>query len=348
MHLPITLMISEGQGTLLFGDATPSQIKSKGRYFNRGDIRTVDNLIRNLRVNYFRGATGRGSSTVTVSLTGEFGNDSDSMEHTIYITAQEFMPLMNQDTIVNGELQGTYVAVFSGMRFTLERYRAELFEKANQKDEQKEIKKEQRRQERKERRERNKELLERIEIGDTIEFNGNKLIYLGEQYVSYRRANAEDLHNYTTKKAHIAFGRRRRYTSQSEVLYELVTLDLGSLELTETKEPLYFKLKDGRSVRSKEALKELVDENIMNTMHDRQGSRSRTMVKALTYHHIGTRLALTSLKETKEESVIAAKEYINGGWDRSLSVNRGYLWYRLTTVSTINNPNTKAYQPDEF
>lgn len=332
MKLPVTLIVSTESNHLLFGDATPSQIKSKGKYFNRGELTEIDNLIRELTYSHMVGASGRGSTSITVYLDAKIGNDSHYIEQQIVVDGKEFTRMLKQGSLNQGVFEQTYVAVFSGMTYQLEPYRETLFEQADASDQQKEAAKEQRKQERKERRERNRDVLEQVGIGGTVTFNGNHFVYLGEQFISYRRTNSEDVYDFVTQKVHAAVGYRTRGRNRGH--YEFVTLDINSLELDTSDEThtINFTVSE---------LYTKIDQSLMQVLQDlNQRKENHWTATYKVAEHMSSLIAMDSLAGTKEESVELAKNKLQMNTQR---INIERVWNNMKKPEMLKRQNTNTF-----
>ena len=203
MNIPAQLIVSSTSYHLIFSDATPSQLKSKGEGFNRGELQVVDNIIQDLTLKHMSGASGRGSTTVRVELGCVIGREPNQVEKTLLITSEELLNLMRGTTVKGMVFGGQYVAVFNRLSFTLEPYTSELFNKEEELLDKKERERLDKLQQRKQIREANQDVLSQVNRGDILDIGGKEVIYVGYGYYTYLNNTQGGEARYISQKSHI-------------------------------------------------------------------------------------------------------------------------------------------------
>lgn len=203
MKIPAQLLVSSKTSHLIFSDATPSQIKSKGKDFNRGELHVVDNIIQELTLKHMSGASGRGSTTVWAEIGCVIGREPNQVEKTLSITSDELLKLMSGTTVKGMVFGGQYVAVFNGLSFTLEPYTPELFNKEEELQDKKERERLDKLQQRKQIREANQDVLSQATRGDILDIRGKEVVYVGYGYFTYLNNTQGGVASYISQKSHI-------------------------------------------------------------------------------------------------------------------------------------------------
>lgn len=232
MNIPQQLKVSDQSNHIIFSDATPSQLKSKGESFNRGAITTVDNLLTNLTIQSVQGATGRGSSSVTFYIDCLIGRASNQVKHVLAISSDDMLDLLSNSSVHNKVLEGEYILVFNKLTFTVKPYTDELLKKTSQKQQLKEQAKSQDLLERKQLRVTNQELINRTVIGDIISVNGTEVAYAGYGYFTYLQTIKNKEPRYITKKSHAVIFRYKIYDTIGTLRVALIDLANVTLGLT--------------------------------------------------------------------------------------------------------------------
>lgn len=228
MKIPEQLLVSSTSNHLIFSDATPSQLKSKGDRFNRGELRVVDNIIQGLTLKHMSGASGRGSTTVGVEIGCVIGREPNQVEKTLLITSDELLKIMRGTTVKGLVFDGQYVAVFNRLTFTLEPYTPELFNKEEELLDKKERERLDKLEQRKQIRESNKDVLSQVTRGDILAIRDKEVVYVGHGYFTYLNNTQDGVAKYISQKSHIVLigGAHNRL--------QVAKLDISSVEVKPT------------------------------------------------------------------------------------------------------------------
>lgn len=230
MKIPEQLLVSRNSSHLIFSDATPSQIKSKGKGFNSGELLVVDNIIQELTLKHMSGASGRGSTTVWVEVECVIGREPNQVEKTLSITSDELLKLMRGTTVNEMVFGGQYVAVFNQLSFTLEPYTHELFNKEEELQDSKERERLDKLKKRKKIRESNKDVLSQVTRGDILGIGGKEVVYVGYGYFTYLNNTQGGVARYISQKSHIVL------IGGSHNRLKVARLDISSVEVKPTYE----------------------------------------------------------------------------------------------------------------
>lgn len=203
MKIPTQLLVSRHSSKIIFSDATPSQIKSKGKGFDPDELRLVDNIFSKLIIKHISGASGRGSTTVTFEVDCVVGNEPNQVEMTLLLTSGEMMDIMRGTNVKGLVVEGQYVAVFSGLSSKLEPYTPELFNKEKKLLDKKERERLDKLQQRKQIREANKNVLSHVTRGDILDIRGKEVVYVGYGYFTYLNNTQGGEARYISQKSHI-------------------------------------------------------------------------------------------------------------------------------------------------
>lgn len=294
MKIPAQLLVSSKTSHLIFSDATPSQIKSKGKDFNSGELRVVDNIIQELTLKHMSGASGRGSTTVWAEIGCVIGREPNQVEKTLSITSDELLKLMRDTTVKGMVFGGQYVAVFNGLSFTLEPYTPELFNKEEELQDKKERERLDKLQKRKQIRESNQDVLSQVTRGDILDIRGKEVVYVGYGYFTYlNNTQGGVARYYVSQKSHIVLigGNHNRL--------KVARLDISGVEIKPTygSYPIDQALEDNR-----EFIKECSrGASYLSWVESHQRVQKLTM--ALTLE-----ATLSSYSQSKEGSLRAYKE----------------------------------------
>ena len=242
MKIPAQLLVSSKTSHLIFSDATPSQIKSKGKDFNRGELRVVDNIIQELTLKHMSGASGRGSTTVWAEIGCVIGREPNQVEKTLSITSDELLKLMRGTTVKGMVFGGQYVAVFNKLSFTLEPYTPELFNKEEELQDSKERERLEKLQLRKQIREANKDVLSQVTRGDILDIGGKEVVYVGYGYFTYLNNTQDGVARYISQKSHIVL------VGGSHNRLKVARVDISGVEIkpTDGRYPIDQALEDNR------------------------------------------------------------------------------------------------------
>lgn len=242
MKIPAQLLVSSKTSHLIFSDATPSQIKSKGKDFNSGGLRVVDNIIQELTLKHMSGASGRGSTTVWAEIGCVIGREPNQVEKTLSITSDELLKLMRGTTVNEMVFGGQYVAVFNRLSFTLEPYTPELFNKEEELLDSKERERLDKLQQRKQIREANQDVLSQVTRGDILDIGGKEVVYVGYGYFTYLNNTQGGVARYISQKTHIVLigGKHNRL--------QVARVDISGVEIkpTDGRYPIDQALEDNR------------------------------------------------------------------------------------------------------
>lgn len=294
MKIPAQLLVSSKTSHLIFSDATPSQIKSKGKDFNSGELRVVDNIIQELTLKHMSGASGRGSTTVWAEIGCVIGREPNQVEKTLSITSDELLKLMSGTTVKGMVFGGQYVAVFNGLSFILEPYTPELFNKEEELQDKKERERLDKLQKRKQIRESNQDVLSQVTRGDILDIRGKEVVYVGYGYFTYlNNTQGGVARYYVSQKSHIVLigGNHNRL--------KVARLDISGVEIKPTygSYPIDQALEDNR-----EFIKECSrGASYLSWVESHQRVQKLTM--ALTLE-----ATLSSYSQSKEGSLRAYKE----------------------------------------
>lgn len=242
MKIPAQLLVSSKTSKIIFSDATPSQIKSKGKGFDPDELRLVDNIFSKLIIKHISGASGRGSTTVTFEVDCVVGNEPNQVEMTLLLTSGEMMDIMRGTNVKGLVVEGQYVAVFSGLSSKLEPYTSELFNKEKKLLDKKERERLDKLQQRKQIREANQDVLSQVTRGDILDIGGKEVVYVGYGYYTYLNNTQGGVARYISQKTHIVLigGNHNRL--------QVARVDISGVEIkpTDGRYPIDQALEDNR------------------------------------------------------------------------------------------------------
>lgn len=293
MKIPEQLLVSSTSSHLIFSDATPSQIKSKGKGFNSGELRVVDNIIQELTLKHMSGASGRGSTTVRVEVECVIGREPNQVVKTLSITSDELLKLMRGTTVNEMVFGGQYVAVFNGLSFTLEPYTPELFNKEEELLDKKERERLEKLQQRKQIREANKDVLSHVTRGDILDIRGKEVVYVGYGYFTYLNNTQGGVARYISQKSHIVLigGNHNRL--------KVARLDISSVEI----KPTYGGYPIDQAIADNREFIKACSRGASSLSWIERHQRVQKLTMALTLE-----ATLSSYSESKEGSLRAYKE----------------------------------------
>lgn len=289
MKIPEQLLVSRNSSHLIFSDATPSQIKSKGKEFNRGELRVVDNIIQELTLKYMSGASGRGSTTVWAEIGCVIGREPNQVVKTLSITSDELLKLMRGTTVNELVFGGQYVAVFNGLSFTLEPYTPELFNKEEELQDKKERERLEKLQQRKQIREANKDVLSHVTRGDILDIRGKEVVYVGYGYFTYLNGVAR----YISQKSHIVL------IGGSHNRLQVARVDISSVEI----KPTYDRYSIEQALEDNREFIKACSRGASSLSWIERHQRVQKLIMALTLE-----ATLSSYSESKEGSLRAYEE----------------------------------------
>lgn len=335
MYLPKTITVSSKTQHIIFGDATPSELKSKGTYFNQGELTTVDNLVTDINIINMSGATSRGSSNVYVSLEATLGRGTNKVTHRFDISGEDFLELIDGINIHNKIIEGEFVLLFYGKLFKLKQNKQETLSQiegiiSSRKNKQKKVNNQQ-----KEIRQKNREMVKDLEIGQVIRLGDATSIFLGHKYITYYNKSRD---MYVTKKGIVIMYYGRDSYPRHYRNIEIGLLSDGEVLITGVEDAKVdvaeiFNLNQAELVKQYRGL---------SSGYNIELHRSRHSVCGTLY----VNATISSISNTKDESLNMYRTYRNMIQDTYRGIT-DMVWGLIEPIHTLKyrNPRNISHEP---